>query len=1095
MKQLIKSIFVAFLTLCAFLFVSTSCDSNELPNDENGEDAKVQRETKCPTDFLPYQGESNWEGNLANDQASWTDNWIDNSSGTESKQYAVDNNGHLRFWTEANSKQRPKVMHKDGKAFTTGEYKWRVYIPEMGMNERVSIGAFLYNDGDHELDFEIGSGTARARSKHAFNAFDDEVLMFLTSQNFPSHQFVHPIKVNAWYDLAIKLTENNKGNYFAQWFVNGYEVSSVDLQYGTEVPFSIHCSLENLDFMGDKLPTREHYVLFDKVSYLPADPNGDTEEPTGPKVSMTTSKEIGAEIKIRVDSETNVWIDLNNNKKQDEGEAVSLFGEFAPYTIQSQELAIYGDITRLQVQDNLLTALDVSQLENLNWLTCQRNDLSSLDLSKNLKMTYLNVDDNNLAELDLTQNNFLYISCSNNAITSLNVNNHTKLDYLSVAGNLLTSLDLSNNKDLHWLDASNNELSTLKVSNVRTGEDDWVTLRMHGNKINGQSMTSFINSLANTTSGELVIVNTKDENEENVATVENVNAAKAKGWTIYDWNGNDDDKTPYDPDEGGAEEPSGPKVKMTTSKEIGTEVKIRVDSGSNVWIDLNNNKKQDAGEAVSVFGEFASYTIQSQALAIYGDITRLQVQDNQLTTLDVSQLENLNWLTCQRNNLSSLDLSKNLKMTYLNVDDNNLASLDVNQNNFAYLSCNNNAITSLNFTNHTKLDYLSAAGNLLTSLDLSNCKDLHWLDVSNNKLTTLKVSSVRTGEDDWVTLRMYGNKIKGQSMTSFINSLANTTSGELVIVNTKDENEENVATVENVNAAKAKGWSVYDHNNGDKIPYEPDEGGEEPSQPKVSMTTSKGIGAEIKIRVDSGSNVWIDLNNNKKQDEGEAVTVFGEFASYTIQSQELAIYGDITRLQVQDNQLTWLDVSRQENLNWLTCQRNNLSSLDLSSNLKMTYLNADNNNLAELDVKQNNFVYLSCSNNAITSLNLTSHTKLDYLSASGNKLTSLDLSNSKDLHWLDTSNNELSTLKVSSVRTGEDDWVTLKMYGNKIKGQSMTSFVNSLAETTSGELVIINTKDGDEENAATVENVNAAKAKGWKVYDHNDGEKIVYAGN
>ncbi|MGI6572186.1 MAG: leucine-rich repeat domain-containing protein [Fermentimonas sp.] len=1095
MKQFIKSTFVAFLTLYAFLFVFTSCDSDEFPNDENGENEQEQRETKCPTDFLPYQGESNWVGNLANDQASWTENWIDNSSGTDSKQYAINEEGHLRFWTEANSKQRPKVMHKNGKTFTTGEYKWRVYIPEMGMNERVSIGAFLYNDGDHELDFEIGSGTARARSKHAFNAFDDEVLMFLTSQNFPSHQFVHPIKVNAWYDLAIKLTKNNKGNYFAQWFVNGYEVTSVDLQYGTEVPFGIHCSLENLDFMGDKPSTREHYVLFDKVSYLPVDPNGDSEEPTGPKVSITTSKEIGADIKIRVDSETNVWIDLNNNKKQDAGEAVSLFGEFVSYTIQSQELAIYGDITRLQLQDNQLTALDVSQQENLNWLTCQRNDLSSLDLSNNLKMTYLNVDDNNLSELDLNQNNFLYLSCSNNAITSLNVNNHTKLDYLSAAGNLLTSLDLSNNKDLHWLDASNNELSTLKVSNVRTGDDDWVTLRMHGNKINGQSMTSFINSLANTTSGELVIVNTKDENEENVATVANVNAAKAKGWTVFDWMDNDDDKIPYDPDEGGAEEPSGPKVKMTTSKEIGSEIVIRVDSESDVWIDLNNNKKQDAGEAVTVFGDFASYTIQSQALAIYGDITRLQVQDNQLTTLDVSQLENLNWLTCQRNNLFSLDLSNNLNMTYLNVDDNNLASLNLTQNNFVYLSCNNNAINSLSVNNHTKLDYLSAAGNKLTSLDLSNCEDLNWLDASNNELSTLKVSSVRTGDDDWGTLRMHGNKIKGQSMTSFINSLANTTSGELVIINTKDENEGNEATVENVNAAKAKGWAVYDYNDDDKIPYEPGEGAEDPAGPKVSMTTSKGIGDEIKIRVDSEADVWIDLNNNKIQDEDEAVTVFGDFATYTIKSKNLAIYGDITRLQVQDNQLTALDVSQLENLNWLTCQRNDLSSLDLSNNLGMTYLNVDDNNLAELNLTQNNFVYLSCSNNAITSLNLTNHTKLDYLSASGNLLTSLDLSNCEDLHWLDASNNELSTLKVSNVRTGDDDWVTLRMHGNKIKGQSMTSFINSLAETTSGELVIINTKNDNEENVATVENVNAAKAKGWKVYDHNGGDKTVYAGN
>lgn len=35
------------------------------------------------------------------------------------------------------------------------------------MNDRASIGAFLYFDDGHELDFEICSGTAADRAAHS----------------------------------------------------------------------------------------------------------------------------------------------------------------------------------------------------------------------------------------------------------------------------------------------------------------------------------------------------------------------------------------------------------------------------------------------------------------------------------------------------------------------------------------------------------------------------------------------------------------------------------------------------------------------------------------------------------------------------------------------------------------------------------------------------------------------------------------------------------------------------------------------------------------------------------------------------------------
>ncbi|EFF57120.1 putative lipoprotein [Bacteroides xylanisolvens SD CC 2a] len=37
--------------------------------------------------------------------------------------------------------------------FGSGRYEWRIYVPKFGMNDRASIGAFLYFDDGHELDF------------------------------------------------------------------------------------------------------------------------------------------------------------------------------------------------------------------------------------------------------------------------------------------------------------------------------------------------------------------------------------------------------------------------------------------------------------------------------------------------------------------------------------------------------------------------------------------------------------------------------------------------------------------------------------------------------------------------------------------------------------------------------------------------------------------------------------------------------------------------------------------------------------------------------------------------------------------------------
>lgn len=151
--------------------------------------------------------------------------------------------------------------------FGSGRYEWRVFVPEMGMNDRASIGAFVYFDDGHELDFEICSGTAEDRS--TYNVRSDEVLCLVTSQGNPFFSDKFAIKCNAWYTLVLDLKLED-GKYLAEWLINGKSMKKQLLNFGEkEAYFRAMCSVENLVGMGDHPATRENYALFDYVEYAP----------------------------------------------------------------------------------------------------------------------------------------------------------------------------------------------------------------------------------------------------------------------------------------------------------------------------------------------------------------------------------------------------------------------------------------------------------------------------------------------------------------------------------------------------------------------------------------------------------------------------------------------------------------------------------------------------------------------------------------------------------------------------------------------------------------------------------------------------------
>jgi len=40
--------------------------------------------------------------------------------------------------------------------------------------------------------------------------------------------------------------------------------------FGDETAFTVHCSVENLLFIGDHIPTQENYAVFDYVEFVAA---------------------------------------------------------------------------------------------------------------------------------------------------------------------------------------------------------------------------------------------------------------------------------------------------------------------------------------------------------------------------------------------------------------------------------------------------------------------------------------------------------------------------------------------------------------------------------------------------------------------------------------------------------------------------------------------------------------------------------------------------------------------------------------------------------------------------------------------------------
>ena len=775
-------------------------------------------------------------------------------------------------------------------------------------------------------------------------------------------------------------------------------------------------------------------------------------------ITMTTSESIGDLIYLRIEANGPVSISgaLEFNGA----------GSGTYYTLTSQYITIYGDVTYLVCSDERLTSLDVSGCTSLTKLSCGGNQLTSLDVSNNTALTSLDVSKNTaLTTLDCSKNQLshlnatgctalttlfcsnnqltsLYVSgctaltklsCSSNQLTRLNLSGCTALERLDCEYNQLTSLDVSKNTALTTLFCSNNQLTSLDVSkntalttldcsknqltSLDVSQNTALTeLRCFDNRINGEGMTKLVNSLPNRTgkgSGTFRVMQNTSE-EKNLCRPSDLAIAKEKNWNSQ-WS----DGSPYSIGIG-----KGIST-MTTVKAIGETINLSIKADGDIIIKGVKNTPLPDGKSHRCI-------LTSQTVTILGDVTELDCSGNKLTSLDLSKNTALTTLNCSNNQLSNLDLSENRALKRLN--------------------CVSNQLTSLDLSNHSTLESLSCEKNRLIQLNLSGCSGLKELSCHTNQLIRLDISACR----GLTKLHCYGNQLTS------------------------------------LNASGCSSLTVLDCK----------------SNPLRRLDVS-GCTALIKLDCQKNQLTTLDVSS---------CTALKELYCQENQLTNLNAQGctALTELLCQSNQLTSLNVSGMSNLATLSCWKNQLSSLDVTSCTALRKLECYDNRLTSLDVSKNNsltelycqqnqlaslnlsgcraLTTLWCNKNQLTSLNLSDGVALKEFDCSSNKLTSLDFYTCRALTKLDCSDNALSGIDLLQCR--ELSWLRCSI--NQIKTSAMTALINSLPDRqgkTAGMLQVVDKESTKEGNLCFADHVTKATAKNWQAQSFQSNNWSDYAGS
>jgi Leucine-rich repeat (LRR) protein len=424
----------------------------------------------------------------------------------------------------------------------------------------------------------------------------------------------------------------------------------------------------------------------------------------------------------------------------------------------------------------------------------------------------------------------------------------------------------------------------------------------------------------------------------------------------------------------------------------------------NTSINTNGDSEIQVSEAQAFTGAIFCPSLNITDLTgieAFTSITDLQCQNNQLTSLDVSNNTALTQLICRNNQITNLNISENTALLFLFCENNLLTNLDVS-NNSALLDLwfNQNQLSSINISNLTNLNTLICTGNQLTSLNVSNNVALTQLLCTSNQITSLNVSNCPN----------LNNLLCNNNQLTSLN-VANGNNATLGQFKAHDNPSLTCIQVDDV-AYSAANW-ISSTDPFDPYRFDPNVSFCEDCASLCTVTIPDANFKSYLVGISA-----INTNGDAEIQCQEATNYVGGINVDGLNIADLTgieAFTSITDLQCQNNQLTSLDVSSNTALTQIICRNNQITNLNISGNTSLLSLFCENNLLTNLDVSNNSaLIDLWFNQNQLSSINISNLTNLNTLICTGNQLTSLNVSANVALTQLLCTSNQITSLNVSN---------------------------------------------------------------------------------
>ncbi len=355
----------------------------------------------------------------------------------------------------------------------------------------------------------------------------------------------------------------------------------------------------------------------------------------------------------------------------------------------------------------------IEDFRDMSFLGCRSNaNLTSIDLSKNTKLTVITLANNNLASLDLSNNVLLeqvYLDGNAN-LGDVDISNLTALTNLSLSNTGINSVDISMNPLVRQLILNDNNFTEFDIS----AYPNIVQLRIANN--------------------QLTSLNVANGNNDN--------------FTWFDGQGNPD-LTCIKADKEVQLYPDIWEKDATASFALYCDVTYIADANFENYLETHDadGNVVTLGDATSLGNGIANDNkVYTEKIKTVVDLNLSGLNITEVTGIEA--FDSLETLNLDYNDLTTLDLSNNSNLRILDVAENDLTELDLSTiPTLEEVQLRSNKIKTLT-VNNPNLKILRASKNQYTYLDLRNCPQLEELGVTQTLLVSL---DVRNGNNSIIT--------------------------------------------------------------------------------------------------------------------------------------------------------------------------------------------------------------------------------------------------------------------------------------------------------------------------------------------------------